>query len=154
MTSRPAAPESETPLTNAIWDMVWSDDFDGSLPDTLYDHARSLERRLSLTQAEIKGHMRVKDDLEVQIKRLGKDLACAQANFHVTNQAYVKADADRTQAQARVAELEKAAARYRWLQDWYLREGKRSEIDELGHIRQTTALIMDAAIDAALKSRA
>jgi len=47
--------------------------------------------------------------------------------------------------------LEKDAARYKWLRDWYLREGKRSEIDEIGHIRQTTVLIMDAAIDAKMQ---
>lgn len=41
-------------------------------------------------------------------------------------------------------------ARYRWLQDWYFREGKRAEIDPHGHVRQTTPEIMDAAIDAAI----
>lgn len=43
-------------------------------------------------------------------------------------------------------------SRYRWLQGWYLRDGKRSEIDPHGHIRQTTPEIMDAAIDAALST--
>lgn len=44
-------------------------------------------------------------------------------------------------------------ARYRWLQDWYFREGRRAEIDPHGHVRQTTPAIMDAAIDAAIASR-
>src|SRR5258706_9326426 len=30
----------------------------------LYEHARSLERRLALAQTEIKGHMRVEDELK------------------------------------------------------------------------------------------
>lgn len=41
------------------------------------------------------------------------------------------------------------AERYRWLREWYLRGGKRSELDPLGHIRYTTPAIMDASIDAA-----
>jgi hypothetical protein len=51
---------------------------------------------------------------------------------------------------ARVAAAEKDAARYRWLQEWYFRDGQRKEIDPHGHIRQTTVEIIDAAIDAAL----
>jgi hypothetical protein len=41
------------------------------------------------------------------------------------------------------------AARYRWLRDWYLRDGRRSEIDPHGHVRRTTPEIMDQGIDAA-----
>jgi hypothetical protein len=47
----------------------------------------------------------------------------------------------------------KDAARYRWLLDWYLRAGKRAEIDPLGHIRVTTSEIVSAAIDAAMKEQ-
>lgn len=50
-----------------------------------------------------------------------------------------------------LAQALQEAARYRWLQDWYFREGKREEIDPHGHVRQTTPLGMDMAIDAYLK---
>ena len=49
-----------------------------------------------------------------------------------------------------VSEDARAAARYRWLRGWFLREGKRSEIDPSGHIRQANAAQIDAAINAAM----
>ena len=67
---------ADTPLTNAFFA-----DWYQQSPEA--DFARSLERRLSLAQTEIKGHMRVED-------------------AHRKN----------TEAQARIAELEKDAARY------------------------------------------
>lgn len=43
-------------------------------------------------------------------------------------------------------------ARYEWLRGWYLRDGRRSEIHEHGHVVRTTPEIFDAAIDAALST--
>lgn len=40
------------------------------------------------------------------------------------------------------------AERYRKFRAWYLRDGRRSEIDPVGHIRFTTPEIIDAALDA------
>src|SRR5258708_31057164 len=42
---------------------------------------------------------------QIDLKRVQASLDCAQENFHVTNQAYIKADAELAQAQARCAEL-------------------------------------------------
>jgi hypothetical protein len=56
----------------------------------------------------------------------------------------------RTAPVAQQRDESKDAERYRWLQEWYLHDGQRSEIDPLGHIRQTTPEIMDTAIDAAI----
>lgn len=44
----------------------------------------------------------------------------------------------------------KSEARYQWLRDWFLRGGARLEIDPWGHVRVTTAQMVDEAIDAAL----
>jgi hypothetical protein len=41
------------------------------------------------------------------------------------------------------------AERLEWFIDWYLRDGKRAEIDPQGHIRATTREIILAGIDAA-----
>jgi hypothetical protein len=41
-------------------------------------------------------------------------------------------------------------ARYQWLRDWFLRGGARLEIDPWGHVRVTTAQMVDEAIDSAL----
>lgn len=98
--SRPAATES--PLVERLRDVVSRmDSRDWYAATVLMSEAATA---IDLAQTEIKG-------LTVQIARLGKDLACAQENFHVTNQAYVKDDAERTQAQARIAALEKAIQR-------------------------------------------
>jgi hypothetical protein len=45
------------------------------------------------------------------------------------------------------------AARYEWLRDWYLRDGRRAEINPNGHIQITTPEMVDAAIDAHLAGR-
>src|SRR5258708_11430159 len=62
-------------------------------PFSLARIARQLERELAQAQ--------------INLKRVQASLDCAQENFHVTNQAYIKADAELAQAQARCAELEK-----------------------------------------------
>lgn len=55
--------------------------------------------------------------------------------------------------EARVAELEQNAARYLWMQKWFIQCRPRWEIDPIGHIRFTTAEIMNANIDAQRQAR-
>ena len=42
------------------------------------------------------------------------------------------------------------AVRYRWMRDWYHREGKRAEIDPYGHIAVRTLPEWEALLDAAI----
>lgn len=42
------------------------------------------------------------------------------------------------------------AVRYRWLRDWYHREGKRAEIDPDGHVAVRTLPEWEALLDAAI----
>lgn len=44
------------------------------------------------------------------------------------------------------------AERLEWFIDWYLRDGKRAEIDPQGHVRATTREIIFASIDAARRA--
>jgi hypothetical protein len=50
-----------------------------------------------------------------------------------------------------VAAPQQGEARYQWFRDWYLRGGQRLEIDPWGHVRVTTAEMVDDAIDAAIQ---
>src|SRR5260221_210894 len=43
--------------------------------------------------------------LEAALVKMKEELDCAQENFHVTNQAYVKSDVALAQSQKKVAEL-------------------------------------------------
>jgi hypothetical protein len=73
---RKFAPESETLRCDAV-----QQDMEQSTNPIEYRHhqyldlARQLERELNLAQTEIKGHMRVGDDLQVRIAELEKDAA-------------------------------------------------------------------------------
>jgi uncharacterized protein YhaN len=169
----PAAPDPETPETDilcdrqdadfvAVWECIAKDKLE------IRAHARSIERRLaeakrgieirdksltiamqeqqlasnradeaelqhSLAQTEIKGHMRLEDDLK----------------------------ADLFKAQDRIAELEKDAARYKWIEenliDWYPKGYNGCKYDRFDALwpneERDLGKAVDAAIAAALKSR-
>lgn len=55
-----------------------------------------------------------------------------------------------TKVEQERAQFRADAIRYRWLRDWYHREGKRSEIDPDGHITVRTLLEWEALLDAAI----
>jgi hypothetical protein len=77
---------------------------------------------LSLAQTQIKGHMRVQDELKAEIAGLEQGTVfcdgCAfryGAEHKLADGTYSCPVCELAQAQARIAELEKDAARYRWL---------------------------------------
>jgi hypothetical protein len=116
MTSRPAAPESLVPIHGYL---------DGKAVVDI-SALEQLERMYALAQTEIKGHMRIEDDLK----------------------------ADLFKAQARIAELEKDALRYRWLRDRPSLIGWDWWVVKVPLDTNICPEFLDAAIDAALKSRA
>jgi hypothetical protein len=104
MTFRPAAPESETPETDAhLSHLNLPDGNKVGIPIETVALLKSLERRLSLAQAEIKGYMRVVDELR-------RDLQLAIAHDrqpYPTAAAYETLCESHRKAKARIAELEK-----------------------------------------------
>jgi transcriptional accessory protein Tex/SPT6 len=159
MTSRSAAPEPETPEVDEALR-------DGRHIGKLVILARSLERRLSLAQTEIKGHMRVEDELKEQLQ-IAQSKAQVMHDLHDALGVKWGCDpyaeirrlkgieklcdeilAQNSKAHARIAELEKDAARYRWL-----RNDTSLDIMQYGRYLDAPKDI-DAAIDEALKERA
>jgi hypothetical protein len=140
-------PESETPETDAAL-------IDGRHIGKLVILCRSLERRLSLAQTEIKGHMRVEDDLSKEDARLR---ALLDDEFQRRHNLGTQLE----QAQSRIAELEKDAARYRWLRDtdseWGTLFAEPIKWEGGGWVKLGSRWVreyLDAVIDAALKDRA
>lgn len=79
------------------------------------------------------------------------DKAYGSINMADATHSFVRSFAPEIAAQsAQVAVPVKSEARYQWLRDWFLRGGARLEIDPWGHVRVTTAQMVDEAIDAAL----
>lgn len=96
--------------------------------------------------------MTMPDDIESLARRAGVEAIKLSGALNATFYDMPAVAAMLAQMRREVeAQAEQDAKRYRWLQDWYLREGLRKEIDPHGHVRQTTPGIMDAAIDAALR---
>jgi len=86
---RKIATELETPEFDALLDDLTLQVEHESIEPSEYDKrvrdfARSLERRLSLAQTEIKGHMRIEDELKFRIaeleKLLRKIMACPRSD--------------------------------------------------------------------------
>lgn len=126
-------------------------------------------RRADLAQTEIKGHMRIQDDLKAECFKLAagscvhelvgdpyghfecskvieieRGLTLAASTITAFNRKLAE-------AQSRIAELEKDAARYRWLRQW---ANRGDELAALNLKEPETPEDIDAAIDAALKDRA
>jgi hypothetical protein len=142
---------------------------------------KKLERQARLAQTEIKGHMKVEDELKARIIELEREMKLVptvEAGILCPDAAEVeciarqlatngfKGFADEVrklwvefdQAQARIAELEKDAARYRWLREHqkpYLGYTPGVQL-ALQHLWNSGYYLdkLDAAIDAALKDRA
>lgn len=153
-------PESETPETDAVYGQF----INTVTPDVIDFHAllkamdtcaRSLERRLRLAQTEIKWYMRVEEELRAELDESRKNIGPAAygknqdgtynicLGYHPEEDQYewlVVIPA--AEAQARIAELEKALARARE----YV-----SGFDPEIHLGAPEVL---AVIDAALKDRA
>lgn len=174
---------NETPRTDAAWDAEWQAkalDPNADPAHGMCDFAMQLERELTQYQAKHTAIMQEADrrydeqtaeltQAQIELKRTKASLDCAEENFHVTNQAYVKADAERAQAQARCAEVEKAAccpdevfermekdaARYRWakenLIEWYPKGYNGCKYARFDAMWPNDERELDAAIDAALK---
>jgi hypothetical protein len=88
-------------------------------------------------------------------RQLERELSCAQENFHVTNQAYVKADARIAELTKENTTMEQDAKRYRWLRQSDCRDGAPFIAIFDGRLTQWTGKFadeqVDSAIDAALK---
>jgi hypothetical protein len=167
--------ESETPETDMFRQFSLSstqplEDLHHHLTLTLASH-EGLERRLSLAQTEIKGHMRIEDELRADVERayqvlelhgvpreraksVSNGIDVLASRFDKQNHFYEQALARENEAQARIAELEKDAARYRWLRDNHRSGGDHRLVWYLPRTEALDANGLDAAIDAALKSRA
>jgi len=172
---------SETPETDALCneqdaDFIPNWECVRGQKEEIRKLARSLERRLSLAQTEIKGHMRIQDELKAQLvawEKHGKLLGftcgafeCDEAGkYHI----FQNEGSELAQAQARVAELEKDAKRWKGLKDLagHLQDGSQTTVLLDQDDATRTAFIkvgqkyysvdscgFDAAIDAALKDRA
>lgn len=55
-----------------------------------------------------------------------------------------------TKLKAENEALRKDAGRYLWMQNWYIEERPRADINPWGHVMVTTPLVLDACIDAAM----
>jgi len=150
MTSRPAALDPGTPIRDSFLDVTSPIGYRGP---ALFDKFGELERQLALAQTEIKGHMRVEDELKAAFDGL---LEAAKVRTAVIDSQ-----------QARIAELEKDAARYRSLNTTKHQSAVRTSEDKMSIGIAFYALVdwepdhfnrlaerLDAAIDAALKDRA
>lgn len=156
-------PESETPETDAAEEFA---ETKWNKPAKLMvsaDFARSLERRLSLAQTEIKGHMRVVDELKAELEKayqmlelngVPRERAKSVANgidvlasrFDKQNHFYEQALARENAAQARIAELEKVIYESRMPHGLCKLAGSCTAC--------TAQQALDRIADAALKSRA
>jgi hypothetical protein len=169
---RPAAPESETPEVDAAQFFagnIHKSEFSTGEMVVKVDLARSLERRLSLAQTEIKGHMRVakevgNDALDMAANELERAFAEADTLNLLHGAARVRALKNVTfespsklriaeletayrahmealeKAQARIAELEKAL------------KAVKTQIVNLP--RSSTADTIHSAVEDVLKDRA
>jgi hypothetical protein len=131
---------------------------------------QNAERELAQAQTEIKGHMRVVDELRADLDRayqilelhgVPRERAKSVANgidvlasrFDKQNHFYEQALARENEAQSRIAELEKDAARFQWWAKWWT--DPNDELETINSVGGAdTPDEFRAAIDEALKARA
>lgn len=110
--SRPAAPES--PEIDALIECHRTE-IPARSPliqvTELIEHARSLERRLSLAQTEIKGHMKMEDELKAELAEYQAKHTAIMREADRRYDELIAHDQDNLaeldKAQSRIAELEK-----------------------------------------------
>ena len=118
----------------------------GPLTDAQRDECRYLYNNLKHLQA---GGYYVADDVIRAAAVYG--YTNGYKDFH--DPATSAADADVLVDKPLYSTRQKAA-RYEWLRAWYLRDGRRAEINPNGHIQIATPEMVDAAIDAHLAAAA
>jgi hypothetical protein len=117
--------------------------------------AYKLEHQYALAQTEIKGHMRIEDDLKAELHQVKALMQPGQID--AVMQGIRQRDERLAEAQARIAELEKDTERYRMLHNGdvdgiLIMRGHVEDEEDIANLVDGDEL--DAAIDAALKDRA
>jgi hypothetical protein len=156
----PTARESETPETDAhLSHLNLPDGNKVGIPIETVALLKKLERRLSLAETMNKGHRRIEDELKEENTKLRVMVTKLRVMVDECHDWLEDTRRKSVEAQARIAELEKDAARYRWLREGSLayKDWKVSRTI-LNYGRPERQWLhgdsLDAAIDAALKSRA
>jgi hypothetical protein len=115
---------------------------------------KMMARERTLAQTEIKGHMRVEDELKAGVEKSRLLYLALEGGARATTTRL-------EEAQVRIAELEKDAARYAWLRDTHSEWGRlfAEPIKWEGGawVKLGSRWVkghLDAAIDAAIKDRA
>jgi hypothetical protein len=127
----------------------------------LFEKFGELERRLFLAQTEIKGHMRVEDELKAKLAQYRVELKNSSVVIDSLKALLEESGEVLKTCEARLAELEKDAARYAWLRDTHSEWGRlfAEPIKWEGGawVKLGSRWVkghLDAAIDAAIKDRA